>query len=48
MSTITGELPALDLDDEEFADFQGGTVDEDDLEALFGEDDDDVFTLRDR
>jgi len=48
MSTITGELPALDLDDEEFADFQGGTVDEDDLEALFGDDDNDVFTLRDR
>lgn len=47
MSKITGELPALDMDDEEFADFRGGSVDEDELEALFGDDDDDdIFARR--
>jgi len=51
MSTITGELPELDMDDEDFPDFEGGGVDDDDLEALFGDDeldDDDVFSLRNR
>ncbi len=49
MSKITGELPALELDDAEFADFRGGSPDDDELDALFGEDefnDGDVFTRR--
>lgn len=42
---ITGELPALEELESDFSDFDGGSASDDDLEALF-EDDDDFESLR--